>query len=920
VTEPARTDWYRLGAAETVRRLGTDIVSGLSQAAGAERLAEHGPNTLTDHGVKSPWRILWEQLTSVLVLILIGAGAVSVFLGELTDAAAIIVIVVLNAVLGVMQEYRAEKAMAALRKLADPIVRVRRAGRTLDVPARELVPGDIVMLEAGSFVPADGRLVEVVNLRVQESALTGESEPVDKLSLVLRGDTLPVGDRRNMVYSGTVVVAGRGTLAVTETGMNTELGRLAVMLQGVKREPTPLQRRLEQLARGLAVAACAVAVIAFGLGLLRGESFRLMFMFAISMAVAAVPESLPAVVTISLTLGARRMLSRKALIRRLAAVETLGSVTVICSDKTGTLTQNVMTVTVLDVAGHRFELSGDPKQNGDESPCDKAPALALLLAGSALCSDAFLDPEPGGHERFRAIGDPTEAALVVAAARLGLDKATLEKSLPRVAEVQFSSERKRMSTVHRRDRRVAGTGVCHDAVASVLGDRVGMLVFSKGAVDSLLAVCSSAWMDGRCESLTEDVRQRIEEANNELARGGMRVLGVAFRSLEPDVDFSDAGQVERDMTFVGMTAMMDPARPEARKAVATCSSAGIRPIMITGDHPLTAARIAADLGIGTDAAVVSGVEIAAMSDTSFEAAVATTSVFARVAPEHKLRIVDALQKQGHIVAMTGDGVNDAPALKKADIGVAMGVVGTDVAKEASDMVLLNDNFATIVSAVREGRAIYDNIRKFIKFSIGGNIGKILVVVVGPFLGMPLPLLPLQILWLNLLTDGLLGLGLSVEPAERNVMQRPPRSPRESILGGGTGLHVLLVGLYIGAVALGLGYLFWRHDLGGRTWQTALFTTLAFLQIGQAVAVRSTHDSTFHIGLLSNRPQAFTAILTFGLQLAAVYVPFMQNVFRTVPLTAAQFAGCAIAGTSVFWAVELEKLVLRARDRRRARAT
>jgi len=906
--------WHQLTADAALARIESQP-GGLSVSEVAARRLRFGPNELVERGARTVWYILFEQLKSVMVIVLIIAAVISLALGEFTDAIAIVAIVALNAILGVMQEHRAEKAMSALKSLAVPVVRVKREGHVLEVSARDLVPGDVVLLEAGSHVPADGRLLEAANLRVQEATLTGESEPVEKLSDPVAGTGVALGDRRNMVYMGTAVVAGRGAMLVTETGMRTELGRIAEMLQSVRREPTPLQKRLEQLATGLAVAALVVVVVVFGLGMLRGEPFRVMFMVAISMAVAAVPEGLPAVVTIALTLGARRMLARKALTRRLNAVETLGSVTVICSDKTGTLTENRMTVTVLDVAGHQLEVSPGTDLAETVLACDRMPALALLLTGGALCNDAAVETGPDG--RLRVIGDPTEGALVAAAARFGLAKADLEAAMPRVTEVPFSSERKRMSTVHQLVRPASTTGArCLEAALAGISRDAGYVAFTKGAVDVMLGLSQSVWTDSGVQPMDSAWLARIAESHDQLAADGMRVLGLAFRLLATAPAAPEA-EVEQGLVFVGLTAMIDPARPEVKEAVAVCRTAGIRPMMITGDHPLTARYIASELGIEPSAPVVTGTELAQMDRGHLATVVKETAVYARVAPEHKLHIVEALQQQGNVVAMTGDGVNDAPALRKADIGVAMGITGTDVSKEAADIVLLDDNFATIVAAVREGRAIYDNIRKFIKYILSANAGEIWVMLIAPFLGMPLPLLPLQILWINLVTDGLPSLALSVEPAERDVMRRPPRSPRESIFGQGLGLHIIWVGLLMGVVSLGMGWEAFRE--GDPAWQTMVFMTVTMSQLFQSLAVRSQRDSIFKIGFHTNPALAATVAGTLALQLAVVYLPFLQAIFKTVSLSPRDLAISLGLSTGVFWAVELDKLLARARDRRRRAA-
>ncbi|MCU0506879.1 MAG: cation-translocating P-type ATPase [Anaerolineae bacterium] len=889
---------------------------GLTSAEAQSRLARYGPNELVERGGKKPWQILLAQFTSKLVLILIVAAVISAVVGDFKDAIAILAIVILNAVLGFAQEYRAEQAMAALKKLATPSVRVRRDGQISDISARELVPGDIVLLEAGNLVPADGRLLEAANLRIQEAILTGESEPVEKQTAALAAGAAAaaLGDRRNMAFMGTTVTYGRGALAVTASGMSTELGKVADMLQEVGGGQTPLQRRLDQLGRALAIAALAMVVIVFGLGVVIGEDWRLMFMTAISMAVAVVPEGLPAVVTIALALGAQRMLKRQALIRKLPAVETLGSVTVICSDKTGTLTENRMTVTILDLAGHRLDLTEEIRHRepivvtADPSAdiTRKEPALALLLMAGTLANDATLQPDAAHQGQFRAVGDPTEGALVVAAARFGLWKDRLESMYPRVGEVPFDSERKRMSTLHRIVDCDAWVSDCAD-----LGD-AEHLVFTKGAVDGLLEVATGVWERGQVRPLDDEWRRRIAAANEELAGKGMRVLGVAFRPGRPeDLRGANASpDLERDLVLIGLTGMIDPPRPEVQQAVVTCKAAGIRAVMITGDHPLTARQIAHELGISSNGKILTGADLARMSVEDLEAVVEDVSVYARVSPEHKLNIVEALQKRGHVVAMTGDGVNDAPALKRADIGVAMGITGTDVSKEASEMVLLNDNFTTIVAAVEEGRAIYDNIRKFIRFSLAGNLGKVLVVLAGPLLGMPLPFAPFQILWMNLVTDGVLGLGMSVEPAESGAMKRPPHSPSEGVFARGLGVQITWLGLLIGIVTLAIGFLAWQA--GVAAWQTMILTAVIFGQVMQAHVWRSSRDSVFRMNPFSNKPLLIASLVIVALQLVVVYAPAMHGIFETVALSAQEMAITLIVPLVVLIAGEIEKAIRRNR--------
>ncbi|NTU62823.1 MAG: cation-translocating P-type ATPase, partial [Chloroflexi bacterium] len=880
-------DWHKTDTQDVLKQLNTTVERGLTQREADERLQKYGLNELVDRGTQNPWKILFDQFKSVMVLILIAAAMISLLVGDLKDAVAILAIVVLFGVLGFTQEYRAEKAMAALRKMAVPNVRVRRDGEVREVAASQLAPGDIVLLEAGNVVPADARVVESNNLRIQEAALTGESEPIEKESGALRGDTqsVPLGDRRNMGFMGTNVTYGRGVTVVVETGMNTELGHIATLIQEVDNEMTPLQKRLDQLGKVLGVVALVIAVLIFVLGIIDGEPAELMFMTAVSVAVAAVPEGLPAVVTITLALGAKRMLKRQALIRKLPAVETLGSVTVICSDKTGTLTENRMTVMVLDVAGHRLEQETEELRRGmpvgevaTKIPQQVQPSLALLLIGGSLCNDATLKMSAEGH--FRTIGDPTEGAMVVMAAHAGLSKPDLDRQFPRVGEAPFDSDRKRMTTINEVSGSIAPVEfqsvwqAAYDAI-----DRPRYMGFTKGSPDGLVAISDRVWINDRVEPLTAEWRERIMQSNNELAQSGMRVLGVAIRSIEaPSADAS----IENDLIFVGLYGMIDPPRAEVKDAVATCLSAGIRPIMITGDHPLTARQIATELGIASNGRVLAGQEVEKMSAEELQNAVAEVSVFARVSPEHKLKIVGALQARGEIVSMTGDGVNDAPALKKANIGVAMGITGTDVSKEAADMVLLDDNFATIVAAVEEGRVIFDNIKKFVKFSIAGNVGKIMVALLGPLpmFGLPLPLQPLQLLWLNLLTDGLLGLGMGVEPAEKNVMQRPPVRPSESIFAGGMVSYIVLVGLLTGAVALAVGVAY--YHTGSAYWQTMIFTVLCFSQIGQAFATRSSTESFFKMRLLGNRLLLGMAGAVALAQIAAIYLPFMNRFIYTLP--------------------------------------
>ena len=907
-------EWHRMDYSAAVARLDTQIKTGLDPAVAEQRLQTYGPNELVDRGLKSPWKILWEQVTEVMVLILIIAAGISFFLGEYLDAIVILIIVILNAILGFTQEYKAEQAMAALKKMAVPKVKVRRGGRLLTVEARFLVPGDIVQLDAGDAIPADCRLVESVNLRVQESVLTGESEPVEKIVEPLAGENLGIGDRRNMVFMGTVTTFGRGLAVVTSTGMNTELGKIADLIQTVGNEPTPLQKRLSQLGKGLAVAALVIVGVVFALGLARGEDFESMLLTGISMAVAAIPEGLTAVVTIALALGAQRMLQRRALIRKLPAVETLGSVTVICSDKTGTLTENRMTVTMVDIAGNRVDFLEEVKEYAPRLSEDDAShpvqgfstAMGLMLVGGALCNDAVLEEIEGEPGNFSAVGDPTEGALVIAAAKAGLWKEDLLNFMPRIAELPFDSDRKRMTTVQAIDREHQFAVLQPSQQIIQAANAAPYLGITKGSVDGLLDISTTVWVDDKPVPLDAVWRNRIEGANADMAKKGMRVLGIGYRFCNDPTDPTCNQPLESDLTFIGMMGMIDPARPEVRDAVNIARGAGVRAIMITGDHPLTAMHIARELAIAdAESIVLTGQDLAKMEVEDIKARVDHVSVFARVSPEHKLKIVQALQEKNNIVAMTGDGVNDAPALKKANIGVAMGITGTDVSKEASDMVLLDDNFATIVAAIEEGRRIYDNIRKFIKYALTSNMGEVLVMLIGPFVGFPLPLTPLQILWVNLVTDGLPGLALTVEPVEPGTMKRKPHSPTESIFARGLGIDILLIGLILAAVSLAAG--FWSRATGHPdNWQTMIFTTLTIAQMGNVLAVRSDLDSAFKIGFFSNRTLIGAVLLTVALQLAVVYLPFLQNIFKTRALPLTDLLVSLALSVLLFFGVEIIK--------------
>jgi Ca2+-transporting ATPase len=959
------------------------LEAGLDEAAVLARREKYGTNELTDRGVKNPLAILLEQLSDPLVLILIGAAVVSALLGEAKSVIAISLIVVANAALGVSQEYRAEKAIAALQKMSAPAVRVRRGRREFDIPPAELVPGDVVLLEAGSIVPADGRVVESFNLSVQEASLTGESVSVEKDVKALANPNITLADRVNMLYMGTSVTYGRGTMLVTSTGMSTELGKIATLIQDVESEQTPLQRRMSEI--GKALFWVAIAIIALGtlLGLANGGALQEVFLNGVAMAVAIVPEGLPAVVTIALALGAQRMLRRRALIRKLPAVETLGSVTVICSDKTGTLTQNRMSVRMIEIANPHDEPDYPAKDHVEEVDLSlvgkqlfahdpqyryKQPGSrtqALLLTAAALCNDSTPDSESVKTGQFRLLGDPTETALLAMAAQYDITKELMNETLPRVSEAPFSSERKRMTTLHKLNG-VSPTFIHrpdhnHPQPTEMplfnydpsSPDRPNIVAFSKGAVDGLVEVCTHVLVkgvpvdiDSKAPGSDKTYRERILEADSTMASEGMRVLGFAYTKLKALPAKVTPETVEHDMTFLGVVGMIDPPRPEVKVAVERCVTAGIRPVMITGDHPQTAFAIARELGITSEPSyevaraqrrVLTGREVAQMNEAQLDEAARTVSVFARVSPEHKLNIVQSLQKQGQVVAMTGDGVNDAPALKRADIGVAMGITGTAVSKEASAMVILDDNFATIVEAAEEGRTIYDNVRKFIKYILGSNIGEVGVLFTVQFMGLPLPLNTLQLLWMNLVTDGLPALALSVEKGEADAMNRPPYDPKESVFSRGLGAYLMRIGMFIGLLALMVTVLYPVQRMDGSSvsyltdftarisgaaapaaatpegaalWSSMLFTVLVFVQMGHAIAVRSERFPIWKIGYGSNMAVIAAVGLTILLQLGLLYVPFLQDFFGTVALPADYFLVAVALALLTYFYVELDKRLFR----------
>ncbi len=888
-----------MSAEQTLAELGS-AMQGLTQEEAHARLARVGPNELVEKRRESPVMMLLGQFSDFMIIVLIAAAVVSGIIGEVADAVAILVIVVLNAVLGFVQEYRAEQAMAALRKMAASTATVIRAGLMETVPAAELVPGDMVVLDQGRIVPADVRIVEAARLSVDEAVLTGESLTVEKHASAITDADVGLGDRKNLLYKGTFITYGRGMGVVTATGMETELGRIAAMLQAEEEGATPLQARLAAFGRKLAYAVLVICAVIFVGGVLRGEPAVGIFLVAVSLAVAAIPEALPAVVTIALSLGARKMTGLNALIRKLPSVETLGSVTYICTDKTGTLTQNRMTVEEVFVDGETVGREASGARNDACFTADDVPRTpyGFFLTALSLCNDAQLDAEG------KAIGDPTESALYSFASESGCDRRMVGRNYPRVAELPFDAERRLMTTFHK----IPGDAFAGPEVPGLPAPGGSTYIsFTKGAVEAVLG--RAEFMLTAHGTVAVD-RQRILSTAERMAGDGLRVLAVALRGWDELPGLGDA-QAERRLLFLGLVGMMDPPRQEAFAAVAECRSAGIVPVMITGDHPLTAAAVARRVGIlgpSDREAVMTGTELAALPLENFEQRVEAVRVYARVAPEQKLKIVRALQDRGHFVAMTGDGVNDAPALKAANLGVAMGICGTDVAKEASSMILLDDNFATIVKAVREGRRIFDNIRKFIKYLLSTNSGEIWTLFLAPFLGLPIPLQPIHILWINLLTDALPALALSLEREEGDVMKRPPRRPDESIFSHGLGLHAVWVGLLMAMVTLSLQH--WAIHARDANWQTMVFTVLCFLQLGHVLAIRSERQSLFAQGLLTNKAVAGSVVLMVVLQLLTIYVPALNPIFKTQPLAWPELVLVFFLSSLLFIAVEVEKLIKR----------
>jgi len=857
---PVDTPWHTLTVEECFKKLNTNS-QGLTSAEAAKRLEEHGPNELQAAGRVSPWTILLEQFKNVLIIILLFATALSASLGHGLEAIAITVIVLFAVVLGFVQEYRAERAIEALREMAAPLARVIRDGRERRLNTHELVPGDLILLATGDKLPADVRLVDAVNLQTVEAALTGESAPVQKHNRPLQDPQLPLGDRKNLAYAGTVVTYGRGRAIVVATGMSTEFGKIARMLESVDSGKTPLQYNLDRVGKTLARASFGVVLLIVGLGLFRGQPFVEMLIFGVALAVAVVPEALPAVVTISLALGVKRMVKRNALVRRLPAVETLGSTSVICSDKTGTLTRDEMTVRRMFVGGRLLQVSGrgyEPagKFSFNDSEIKPDDVILMLLRAAALSSDARVERSETG-DKWEVKGDPTEGALVVAAAKAGLDKTEIDASLPRVFEIPFSAETKRMITLHETPD--------------------GVVAFAKGAPEVIAPSCG--WeFTGDGELPIDDARKtETLDVARKMAEEALRVLAVAFKRN------ATAEDAEQGMTLLGLVGMIDPPRREAKAAVRECEEAGIKVMMITGDHPLTAKAVARELGISKNGNVVTGPELEAMDDEKLEEAVASVEVCARVSPAHKLRVVTALQKRGQVVAMTGDGVNDAPALKKADIGIAMGITGTDVSKEAAAMTLIDDNFASIVAAVEEGRGIFSNIKKYLMYLLSSNIGEIGLMAGASLAGLPLPLSAVQILYVNLATDGLPALALAVDPPEDDLMKRPPRNPRTGIFTRPVVTLMLLGGIWSAVINLGL--FIWALN-SGRSVQEAMtmtFVSLVLIQFFKAYNFRSDRHSVLRKPF-ANKWLNIAIIWELLLLGLIIYVPVLERTFGTYGLT------------------------------------
>ncbi len=888
--QEAPKDWHAMPSDEVISALETDLEKGLSKTEAATRLDRYGLNQLQEKKPPTFLELVFRQLNNFVIILLIVAAIISAVLGEYIDAGAILTIVILNAILGVVQENRAQQALAALKKMAAPEAMVLRDGRRSSIPSRELVPGDVVFLESGNFIPADLRLAEAVNLRIDEAALTGESISVQKNANMFVAAQSALGDRKNTAFMGTVVNYGRGTGVVTSTGMNTQLGIIATMLQAVTEEETPLQRRLDQLGKTLGYACLVICALVFITGYMQGGDPLELFMVAVSLAIAAVPEGLPAIVTISLALGMQEMIRRHALIRRLSSVETLGSATVICSDKTGTLTQNEMTVTRLwadgkfvDVTGIGYNPQGQFKVEGQPSSLIEYPAARTALWLGALNNDSILEQVEmdDDHTAYSLVGDPTEGALLTAAYKAGASKKSLAQAYPRVQEVPFDSDRKRMITIH-----AVKEPHTDDLSPFEDGEKPNHYVIAvKGAPDVVLKLCEfyQPLDDGAAEKLDEAARKRVLDANDSLTKDALRVLGVAYRVVSELPESLNQDELEQHLVFVGLLGMIDQARPEVIPALQTATKAGIRTIMITGDYPNTARAIAENIGLLRPGhQVLTGADLDKMTQKELQEEVKITDVFARVSPEHKMRIVDALQANGEVVAMTGDGVNDAPAIKKADIGVSMGITGTDVAKETADMVLTDDNYASIVSAVEQGRIIYSNIRKFVYYLISCNLAEIFTIFIPTLLGKGSPLAPIQLLWLNLITDGAPALALGTEKGDPDIMEQQPRPPKEPIINKSMQAGVIVQTIAITTVTL-IAFELGRSHPEPEYAETMAFATLSFSELLRAFTARSERYPIWKIGFFTNRWMNIAVLFSLVMLLVVIYVPVLNPIFKTLPL-------------------------------------
>ncbi|SKA77367.1 Ca2+-transporting ATPase [Caloramator quimbayensis] len=899
-----QNNWHSKTAQEVSKELSVSLSLGLSSSQANELIEKYGYNELKEKEKQSLFQKIIAQFKDFLVIILIAASVVSAAMGETTDSIVIIAIVIINAILGVMQEGKAEKALDALKKMASPNAKVFRDGKIEIIPAKMLVPGDIIVIEAGDVIPADIRIIESHNLKVEESSLTGESVPVEKDAKKIFDKEVSLGDRANMAYMSTTVSYGRGKGIVVGTGHKTEIGKIADKIQNIEEEKTPLQQKLDQLGKWLGIACLGICAVVFALGIIRGGSLIEMFMVAVSLAVAAIPEGLPAVVTIVLALGMKRMVERNAIVRKLLAVETLGCVDVICSDKTGTLTQNEMTVVkaycankYMDVTGQGYNPSGEFIINGEKINAAEDEDFKLLFSIGTLCNDASIKKKEDGQ--FGIVGDPTEGALVVAGEKAGFLKSEFNLMYPRIAEIPFDSDRKMMTTFHKEFIK-------------------GIVSFTKGAPDIILERCSKIYINGEIKDLTDEMKKDIKEANSNFANSALRVLAFAYREYDEMPKTISSDTIEKDMIFVGLMGMIDPPRTEVKDSINICRRAGIKPVMITGDYKDTAVAIAKDLKLMNEGdGVLTGHELDNMSDEELIKRVETTSVYARVSPEHKVRIVDALKKNGHIAAMTGDGVNDAMALKRSDIGVAMGITGTDVAKGTADIVLTDDNFSSIVSAVEEGRIIYSNIRKFVFFLLSCNVGEILIVFLSMLFGYPTPLVPIQLLWLNLVTDSFPALALGTEKGEPDIMDLKPRNAKEPILDKSmiTGIAVQSIALVVavlGAYFIGLNrypdYLTNVEHLSFA--RTYAFATLITAELIRSYSSRSERFTIFKIGVFTNKILVYASIFSFLLLFAVIYIPFLRPIFQTVYLTLWDWTVILIFCSIPFISGEVYKVIKR----------